>query len=80
MVFYIHGIASMVATSYVDLNEEAISSFLTDGFEALKKQYQAEAANEAEENPMGHSMCFFIMQYSGVCRIPLYQDRPDDFS
>ena len=40
MVFYIHGIASMVATSYVDLNEEAISSFLTDGFEALKKQYQ----------------------------------------
>lgn len=40
MVFYIHGIASMVATSYVVLNEEAISSFLTDGFEALKKQYQ----------------------------------------
>lgn len=40
MVFYIHGIASMVAASYVDLSEEAISSFLTDGFEALKKQYQ----------------------------------------
>lgn len=40
MVFYIHGIAAMIATSYVDLSEEAISGFLSDGFEALQKQYQ----------------------------------------
>lgn len=41
IVFYIHGIASMLATSYIDLSEEAVSGFLSDGLEALQKRYQS---------------------------------------
>lgn len=39
---YVHGIASMIATGYLELNWELISRMLTDAYQGLKKQYQGE--------------------------------------
>ena len=39
MWLYVHGIATMVATSYLEWNEEFISRALTDGYEGLKDRY-----------------------------------------
>ncbi len=36
---WVHGIASMLATSYVDLEEEVISEMLTDVYSSLKGKY-----------------------------------------
>lgn len=36
MWIYVHGIATMLATSYLEWNEEFISRVLTDGYEGLK--------------------------------------------
>lgn len=39
---YVHGIASMVATGFVDLDFELISRMLTDAYQGLRKQYGME--------------------------------------
>lgn len=39
MWLYAHGIASAIATSYLEWNEELISKVLTDGYEGLKNRY-----------------------------------------
>ena len=36
---YVHGIATMIATNYLDWNIEFISNALTDAFEGLKYRY-----------------------------------------
>ena len=38
---FVHGIAAMLATGYLDLDEELISKMLTDAYQGLKKQYNA---------------------------------------
>lgn len=38
MWIYVHGIATMLATSYLELDEELISRVLTDGYEGMKNR------------------------------------------
>lgn len=40
MWIYVHGIAAMLATSYLEWDEEFISRVLTDGYEGMKCRYQ----------------------------------------
>lgn len=37
---YVHGIATMLATNYLELDTELISKMLTDAYQGLKKQYE----------------------------------------
>lgn len=39
---YVHGIATMIATGYLDLDWELISKMLTDSYQGLKKQFKKE--------------------------------------
>ena len=39
MWIYVHGIATMIATSYMELDEALISEALTDAYEGLKYRY-----------------------------------------
>lgn len=39
---YVHGIAAMVATGFVDLDFELISRMLTDAYQGMRKQYGME--------------------------------------
>ena len=39
---YVHGIASMLATGFIDLEWELISRMLTDAYQGLRKQYVKE--------------------------------------
>lgn len=39
MWIYVHGIATMLATSYLELEEEFISRVMTDGYEGMKARY-----------------------------------------
>ena len=39
MWVYVHGIATMIATSYLEWNWNTISQMLTDGYEGLKQRY-----------------------------------------
>jgi hypothetical protein len=39
---YVHGIATMFATGFLDLDRELVSKILTDAFLGLKKQYGME--------------------------------------
>ena len=39
---YVHGIASMLATGFIDLDWELISRMLTDAYQGLRKQYVKE--------------------------------------
>ncbi len=41
---FTHGIASMIATNYLDWDETVISRALTDGYEGLKHRYESEGA------------------------------------
>lgn len=36
---YVHGIATMIATSYLEWDEDFVSRTLTDAFEGLKHRY-----------------------------------------
>ncbi len=49
MWIYVHGIATMLATSYLDLDEAYISRVVTDGYEGMKTQYAKTAGKEAAE-------------------------------
>lgn len=40
---FVHGIASMVATGYLDFEQELISRMLTDAYQGLRKHYEQEA-------------------------------------
>lgn len=37
---YVHGIATMLATNYLELDTELISKMLTDAYQGLKKRYE----------------------------------------
>ncbi|MBQ4569464.1 MAG: WHG domain-containing protein [Ruminococcus sp.] len=39
---YVHGIAAMFATGYLDLDWELVSRMLTDAYQGLRKQFEAE--------------------------------------
>lgn len=39
---YVHGIASMFATGYLNLDWDLVSKMLTDAYQGLKKQYETE--------------------------------------
>ena len=39
---YVHGIATMFATGYLDLDWELVSKMLTDAYKGLRKQYRME--------------------------------------
>lgn len=39
MWMYVHGIAAMIATSYLEWDREYISRMLTDGYEGIKSRY-----------------------------------------
>ena len=39
---YVHGIATMFATGYLDLDWDLVSKMLTDLYQGLKKQYEVE--------------------------------------
>ena len=39
---FVHGIATMFATGYLDLDWELVSTMLTDAYMGLKKQYETE--------------------------------------
>ena len=39
---FVHGIATMFATQYVDLDWELVSTMVTDAYQGLKKQYKGE--------------------------------------
>lgn len=39
---YVHGIATMFATGYLDLDWELVSRMLTDSYQGLRKQYEME--------------------------------------
>lgn len=39
---YVHGIATMLATGYLELDRELISKMLTDSYQGLRKQYGME--------------------------------------
>lgn len=38
---YVHGIATMLATNYLELDDDLVSEMLTDAFQGLKKRYEA---------------------------------------
>lgn len=42
MWIYVHGIAAMTATSYLDFDEETVSEFLSDAYMGLKLRYNIE--------------------------------------
>ena len=42
MWIYVHGIASMVATGYLELEEELVSRILTDAYQGLIKRFERE--------------------------------------
>lgn len=42
MWIYVHGIATMLATSYLEWDEEFISRAVTDGYEGMKTRYTGE--------------------------------------
>jgi len=42
MWIYVHGIATMLATSYLPLEWDDISALITDVYEGMKKQYVKE--------------------------------------
>ena len=39
---YVHGIATMFATGFLDLEWELVSRMLTDAYQGLRKQYSLE--------------------------------------
>ena len=42
MWVYVHGIATMMATGFLDLDRELVSKMLTDSYQGLRKQYGLE--------------------------------------
>lgn len=42
MWIYVHGMATMIATSYLELDEDFISKVLTDGYEGMRIRYTGE--------------------------------------
>ena len=48
MWLYVHGIAAMLATSYLDWDMALVSRMLTDGFLGLRLRYEA-MKNESKE-------------------------------
>ena len=51
MWIYVHGIAAMFATGYLDLDEAFISDVLTDAFEGLKERWKRKYPTHREGQP-----------------------------
>lgn len=51
MWIYVHGIAAMFATGYLDLDEAFISDVLTDAFEGLKARWKTKGPAPREGQP-----------------------------
>lgn len=49
MWLYVHGISSMIATSYIDWEEEFVSRIITDSYFGLKERFIKEYRNDTEE-------------------------------
>ena len=39
---FVHGVAAMLATGFIDLDRELVSKMITDSYQGLKKQYEVE--------------------------------------
>lgn len=50
MWIYVHGIATMIATSYLDWDEATVSRILTDAYQGMRRRYE-----EKGERHDGHS-------------------------
>ena len=46
MWIYVHGIATMLATSYLDLNEETVSELISDAYAGLRLRYKTDKEEE----------------------------------
>lgn len=53
MWLYVHGIATMLATSYLDWDTEFISKALTDGYNGLKYQFCGGEKNNGSDQDAG---------------------------
>jgi hypothetical protein len=42
MWVYVHGIATMLATGFLDLDWDLVSKMITDAYQGLRKQYGLE--------------------------------------
>lgn len=51
MWIYVHGIATMIATSYLEWDWEMISRMLTDAYQGLKEHYQTKQRKENKHEP-----------------------------
>lgn len=51
MWIYVHGIAAMFATGYLDLDEAFISDVMTDAFEGLKERWKRKYPTHREGQP-----------------------------
>ena len=49
MWVYVHGIATMIATSYLEWQWDTVSQMLTDGFMGLKKRYEERTGNNGSD-------------------------------
>lgn len=38
---YVHGIATMMATGYLELDTELVSEMMTDAYQGMKNRYKA---------------------------------------
>ena len=46
MWIFVHGMATMIATNYLDLDETYISKVLTDAYEGIKSRFKKDALNK----------------------------------
>lgn len=49
MWVYVHGIATMIATSYLEWQWDTVSQMLTDGFMGLKKRYEERTGHDGSD-------------------------------
>lgn len=54
MWVYVHGIATMIATSYLEWQWDTVSQMLTDGFMGLKKRYEERTGNYGSDQNGGN--------------------------
>ena len=47
---FVHGIATMFATGFLDLPWDLVSKMLTDAFQGLRKQYESEGSHGSHSN------------------------------
>lgn len=50
MWIYVHGIATMIATCYLNWDEDVVSKMLTDAYAGMKYRYTEETENDSHSN------------------------------